>query len=485
MDATVEKDGDHDLLVRTVYSPDAGGLNISIDGERALTTVPYSSDYTSHWIRIENLNLTAGSHHVAVSNDGNGRTSMERMMVVPHDDVEEKLAQVEALLHDHRDKVVYLYSGAQASQWDDHTYLNWLGQEGWGIAGTLRFPVHELVPTNSTFIYDPNAYDSIALHVTPTGAELVPIVRGMSDGRSYRAEVSLQYIGTPVGPSVGTVAVYGVNNATGTTNIIHTGPLLKNGSPGNVYSNYSYSFAVPDGFSNISLFVSPALGVEDLFVDQLSLGNQGSSEPTLDLTVPEDGDYILKMDGVPESSPPYVTIDGIAYPLSRTGEMMEFDLPNMTAGQHVVRCGVNSVYGAALSPAGLEIQDVSTAATFERVSNTEYIIHHSGDGPSWVLVSESYNNLWKAEMDGVELEHVQVNSMVNAYYVPVGGEHDIFVKFQGQEVYGNILLYMLAATVVSMLVLAVLQYPAFHNGQAGGAPLLTNLISRWARRGGR
>jgi hypothetical protein len=483
LSVTAQESGDHDILLRVVYEPNAGRLNVTVDGQRVLTTVPYASDYTSRWIRLEDVNLSKGSHLVTISNDGTGRISLERMMVMPHDLVEEKLTQVEQVLSDNSDKVVYVYSGALAPQWDHNSYLNWQGTKGWGIADTLHFPVADLT-RNGTFIYDPNALNSIALWVGPEGVTLTPVYRGSEDGRTYHTEFSLRYIGNPVGPSVGTVTVYGRNTTTGVTTIIGTGPLLKGSSPSSIYSNYSYELSVPEGYSNISLVAAPALGVDDLCIDQLSITNSATSLPSMSINVPRDGNYVLKVDGSSNASP-YVIVDGTTYPLSRISDNMEFDLPNMTSGQHTVQFGIDYIYGAMLGSFQNPPNASTAVASFERTSNLEYKVQVTSDGPTWILISESYNSLWEANLDGKTLEHVKVNSMVNAYYIPEGGVHNITVTFKGQQVYDEMIVSIIAATIVSIIVLAVFQYPVFHNGREGRLLLLNGILLRFPRRGGR
>jgi hypothetical protein len=73
----------------------------------------------------------------------------------------------------------------------------------------------------------------------------------------------------------------------------------------------------------------------------------------------------------------------------------------------------------------------------------------SSSNSTWLLLSESYNPLWKAYIGGTELESVPMDSVVNAFLVPAGENQTVVIKFGGQSIYQNIVLELVVATGVA------------------------------------
>jgi hypothetical protein len=178
-----------------------------------------------------------------VAGDGSGAVSLEQAILVPHDEVESRLAQLNGLLEEHRDKVVYLYSASQAPHWLDGTFLEWMGPKGQGIAASIQIPIASMVDPRE-WTYDPEAYQNVTVLMNRNGTVLRPEVGGLTSGVSYGASLSLKYEGEPTGDMVATVIIRGTDVNTG--NKVVLGMVMLDRDAARGYADYKFDFTVPD-----------------------------------------------------------------------------------------------------------------------------------------------------------------------------------------------------------------------------------------------
>lgn len=454
---TVPETGEFDLLIRTIYGPNAGGLSITIDDETIISTVPWASYQKAQWIRVQDVQLTSGHHKLTVSNDGTGLMSLEQAILVPHNIVESRLGDLNQLLEQHKEKIVLLYSGTQASQWQDGTYLQWNGEEGNGIANTYRLPIKEMVDEKN-WVHDLEASSSMAVRIRSTGLAFAPVLGNLAGGATYPMGISLRYEGDLTDDTVATVVVQGRNDTTG--NLILLGiTVLKGDGNTEGYTDYSFNITIPEGVHQLEMNITPGQGITSLYADLLSVWAPDSDFPRAYLEFPTNGSYLVQVKGLNATSDPYITIDGTLYPLGGSNGTFYSNAINVTAGTYLVEVGVSNVYSMEFVPASLVLERTDTIVSFQRKSNTEYEASITTDQAGWVLLAESYDTLWVAEMDGQELMQVQVNSVVNAFFIPSAGNHTITFKFHGEEIYQGMLIILLVATVCSIAALVLVQRP--------------------------
>jgi hypothetical protein len=454
---SVRYSGEYDLLVRTFYGPDAGKLTVSIDGRTVISSDNSDPAGRAGWIRVQGLSLSSGAHVLTVAGDGSGAVSLEQAILVPHDEVESRLAQLNGLLEEHRDKVVYLYSASQAPHWLDGTFLEWMGPKGQGIAASIQIPIASMVDPRE-WTYDPEAYQNVTVLMNRNGTVLRPEVGGLTSGVSYGASLSLKYEGEPTGDMVATVIIRGTDVNTGNKVVLGM-VMLDRDAATSGYADYNFDFTVPDGVHQLEFDVRPTSGVDRLYADRLDISISSPGRIQALIEIPVDGTYYIQLESDDASSDPYITIDGVRYPLTGQNGTYRSAALNLASGEHLVEVGLSNLYSMAFVPASLDQGQANMVVEYERKSNIDYEVRVTTDRAGWILLSESYNTMWVAELDGQELEHIQVNGMVNAFYIPSAGEHTITITFHGQEIYNNMLIVMLVATVVSSFVLVVVLTP--------------------------
>jgi hypothetical protein len=452
-------DGQYDILVKTVFRPDAGRLSVRVDGSLNTTISPYATNPHSEWVRISDVNLTSGGHDLILSNDGSGSSSVEQIIVVPHDTMIDRLSEATNLLERYKDKVIYTVSGAQSSHWVPGTYLTWHGSNGWGLSSSAVLQSYDVV-SNSSLFDDPLSASGVATYINSTGLPIRPMVTGFSANVTYAVEIVLRAADGDNNDTLGSVGVWGREN--GQARILDAAEITGDGSSG--YLHFQFNFTSSRDMDQIEFDIVPAVG-KTLYFDQISVWIQNQTYPTVGFDVPVEGDYYLKVAGANGSASSVLTIDGTEYlPITYDEGYWVYRVENLSHGPHVAMVGITDIYALLLSQAEPVAAKSIPDVTYERTSNIEYKVSVSSDRPTWILLSESYNPLWVAEMDGVELQHVSLDSMVNGYYVPEGGNHTITIHFHGQEIYGNILVEMFLMLAASIALMALVLSPRLWKG---------------------
>jgi hypothetical protein len=74
-----------------------------------------------------------------------------------------------------------------------------------------------------------------------------------------------------------------------------------------------------------------------------------------------------------------------------------------------------------------------TSVTYERIDETHYVAHVTTDTPFLLVFSEAYHPLWKAYIDGDEIESMPTNFFCNGFAIDKIGEYDVFIEYGGQR----------------------------------------------------
>jgi hypothetical protein len=71
--------------------------------------------------------------------------------------------------------------------------------------------------------------------------------------------------------------------------------------------------------------------------------------------------------------------------------------------------------------------------SYEEVNPTKYTVHVQTEKPFHLILSQAYHPLWKAYLDGQEIESEPINSIFNGFYLTKAGEYDVNIEFVGQR----------------------------------------------------
>jgi hypothetical protein len=437
-----DKSGQYDLLLSVVEGPESGRITVTVDNEEVAVISPYSSTPSERWVRISNITLEEGQHAVAFTGDGSGNCSLGQLILAPHSDVDNRLALLSNILKEHSSKVVYML-GASSPAWSEGTFFPWMGSDGQGLASEVQITAAAF--QDPVLTVDDDALGGLAAVVEPRGRISSPTFHNLVGGQNYTVSLSVD---NPGGSSTSSqIEVWGGRN--GTMSLIHASSVMV--SPGAGYQEQMVEFTLPEGMDYAQIQVYA--GENGLRIDRLTMQPEQQVSPQMVVNLPFADEYSLMIAGGNGS----ITVDGtlVRY-TSYVNGIYTYDAGFLAEGVHTLGVGDEGVYAAYLQP--LEGGEaVSTAkVSYQKISNVEYRVDVSSDGPVWLLLSESYSPLWSAEIDGTALEHIEVDSMVNAFYIPGGGDHTVVIRFLGQDTYGSIVIslgiILLASTAVFTVV---------------------------------
>jgi hypothetical protein len=433
-------DDEYDLLLSLVEGPEAGQLDISVDGQNVTSLLPSSTYLHQQWVRISGLNLTKGQHFVTIENDGRGNSSLGQLILVPHQDVDDRLELLSKILDKHTNKLVSIV-GANSHLWSDGTFFPWTGPKGEGVASMMQLAATDFAGYEQ--VVDQNAYGGLAVEVGARERIDSPIVRDLKGGLNYTVSLSVNNPGKTSTSSQMEIWA-GSNN---TLSLVQVNSIMI--PSGSAYWDQDINFTLPHESDRMEVRIYA--GENGLRVDRLAMWPQVEVSPEVGIDITHTGEYVLRVAGGDGS----ITIDGALIPYSSYADgIYLYNSSLLTSGHHIIGLGGEGVYALYYyHEAYTQDSSVSTLA-FQRVSNVEFTINITSDGPTWFVLSESYHPLWSAVMEGTVLEHIQADSMINAFYIPGGGNHTITVRFLGQDTYNSILISLLVLLVVSTAMFA-------------------------------
>ena len=92
--------------------------------------------------------------------------------------------------------------------------------------------------------------------------------------------------------------------------------------------------------------------------------------------------------------------------------------------------------------------------SYEMINPTKYTVHVKTSTPFFLVFSEAYHNLWKAYVDGEEIQSIPAYSFINTFQISKTGEYDIVIEFIGQRyvVYGGIIsIISITLTIIYLI----------------------------------
>lgn len=415
-----ESDGTFSLWLDMIFGPDCGTVTISVDG-REVAEIDTSSTFThSAWTHIADLNVTSGKHTMTLSTHGDGKICVQRVLFTGTENYNSALERGKEMLSKLSDKTAFVVP--VTSSWNG-AYLPWLGDDGYGIGSSLT----------SSFIIDGNltvlkSGESMTLATIPeTTAGLPYTIKLDADPQDVNSAVLIEVWEDGSSIPIASLAVSGSDIKDASLAVVSSGGSLK--------------------------ITMKSVGQNSVYVDSATISIE-HSYASHEIDLPYGGEFLLRIAGEDTGT---FYVDGVPVELQKNGKYLEAVI-SLDEGKHTLRVEDMNLYGVSLLPAGFEIsQPPEGTIEFTHPNNTNYEINTSSDDWMWMIVADSYSDLWVATLeDGTVLEHVSTNSMANAYHVPPG-DHTITLHYEGQETYTNmVIIYfvVLACAVAFMYMLA-------------------------------
>jgi len=192
-----------------------------------------------------------------------------------------------------------------------------------------------------------------------------------------------------------------------------------------------------------------------------------SSPITKDISVlaPKSDEYFLVVKSDTEVNISYA--EEVIQLVTASGDWQYFGPIMLQQGVHEV--GVSSytkahIYSVALLPSNLELQSENSAmlAKYERVSPVEWSVTVDASAPFVIVFTEPYDPLWRAYVNGKEIDPIKLYDTVNGFYLEDTGLLHIKIYYKLQDYFnlGYALSLITAVIVVASIVFNKLKFRA-------------------------
>lgn len=458
---------DQELLIKLIYGPNAGLLNISLDGDPLAQVRPFALQEHEGWIRLSGIpGNTTGE--LTLENDGSGSNAVEQVILTPRSKIESSLQTVKDALEPYKDKITMVFSGTGSGQWSAAGHTAW-GDLGLGRGANLSLDARSLV-SNKYLVADPAAQDGWAVVIDEDGNPfylgwpLKELVAGLEYNVSFN-------IRTDQGGLDGYALLEAIVPETG--EVLAT-ILLESTQVGQAYQHFNFTFEAAD--ANVQFRVVTANGTGALYLSDIEVTPSQTTELTLDLDLLWSGDYEIGVTQNNDTNNIGLSMDDAPLPLITSAlDVHQVFAANSTApGGHDLNFSSDLVYGLYVRLSNMTAgTNGSAQLQYEKISNTEYRVKVTSSNGTWLLLSESYNPLWKAHIGDTALESVPMDSVVNSFRVPAGDNLTVIIKFEGQSVYQNIIITLVlatgAATIVTVAIAVLVRWKMLPGGRKGSA----------------
>ncbi len=458
---STSSDDDQTLLIKLLYGPNAGLLNISLGGELLAQVRPYALQEHEGWISIAGIpGNTTGE--LMLENDGSGSNAVEQVILAPGSKIESSLQMVKETLEPYKDKITMVFSGTGSGLWSEGGHTAW-GDLGLGRGANLSLDARSLV-SNKHLIADPAARDGWAAVIAEDGKPFYlgwPL-KELVAGREYNVSFNIR---TDRGGLDGYALLEAIVPETG--EVLATLP-VDSSQIGQAYQRFNSTIEAPD--ANVQFRVVTANGNGTLYLSDIEVTPSRTTDLNLGLDLLWSGDYEIGVTQNNDMENIGLSMDGVPLPLITSAlDVHQVYAANSTApGGHDLNFSSDLVYGLYVRSANrTTVTNGPSSLQYEKISNTEYRVNVTSSNGTWLLLSESYNPLWKAYIGSTALESVPMDSVVNSFQVPAGENLTVIIKFEGQAVYQNIVIGLVLATGAATAVTVAMAVLVLRKTQPG------------------
>ena len=467
----VASSGNYDVWARIGYLSGRGNLSISIDSSPFGEIKPESDYWTGLlWVRMTNLDLSAGRHTITLENHGPGYNDVDSIAVVEP-----------SLFQSAQDELLNSMATSQERIVDVRRATNVFGRElqpGWSIY-LMQYEDHLLKAENTLIPIKDNANASASS--TQTGHAPEAAIDGAVETRwasDPTQEVpqwfQMEY---PTEQDVAGVRIffetayardYTVQTWNGTDWVVQVNVT------GNALLSPAYTFRESVRTTKLLLNVT-GYGTPHHLVSVIEFEPSELSSITANYSVAKQGRYMIavRLASGPEYGTLNLKIGGYSLRFNCSDSQEQFrwyeggplwfdggESSISVSAQGKILFDEMVLYSLKEDEDGSVLQNLfssnsdSPTIEYQVMDPTAYRVHVKTSQPFFLLFSETYNPLWKARLsDGQEIEPVIAYSLINAFYINRTGEFDLEVYFAGQMFADFGLRLSLASLIVVTIVL--------------------------------
>lgn len=474
--------GTYEVWIRIGFADNRGKLNVKIDGRDVCEIKPLSNYWSGlKWVKIATLRLDEGEHTITLTNDGTGFNDVDAIAIVEPQVLHSKINELLNTLQKSKSRILYVLEAENiftynlSSNW--HVALK--PYEGYVLS--LETHYKNISPMGRASASSSGTWGEITLWPTLAN-DGNPDTRWASKPGAPMPQWFMIEWDTPQ-------KVDGVRLAFERAHAVDYRVQTWNGTAwidqaiieGNTLLERAHIFNETVETTKVRIYVTK---VTDLY-NLVSIWELEAFTMPLPLStklfIPRDGHYSFALRIILE--------DTLAVPLIRVDDqVLILKQPNATGkviwyegepiylkvGEHEIKIRSTSssgkmsldqliIYSLENKRENIDVDGIFGSLStqlphisYEKISPCEYKVHVKNSTGSFTLVfSESYHPLWKAYVEGEEMDSIPIYSIVNGFYINKTGDFSIKIYFKGQT-YAEYGLKISGATLVLVMLILVI-----------------------------
>ena len=401
----LEKDGSYEVWARVVCDKNSGKLSLSIDGREVGSIIPYSPSLTIKWIKLGDVDLSNGRHNLLLQNKKSPygtANDLDEIILVEPEELKAKVKETKELIEKSKRVVVIV----EKNKLYNFLYKELEGEEVIIDDDQAKFwqnvnPAHVVLSDDSGI--KARSENSLRIDIHEAGRKYYTLIEKRYD--PFQDWSDKDYF-----------VLWFKGQETNTSFLFN---VLFNGS-----HNDRVGFSIPDVFTGwkkmVFLKSYPDVRKGEINWSQVWLIRLASNDKNI------TGDFYL--DRISSGRFEEMEMDVIGkldFP-KREYQTSEFKDYLVFYSQKEDEEGIKF-------PEFFDIKRPSPEVNFTKINPTKYEVKVNAKEPFFLIFSDSYHPLWKAYINGEEIDSVISYSFINGFYINKTGEMDIKVEFIGQR----------------------------------------------------
>ena len=449
---SVKSDGIYNIWLRIGFAPCRGKLTIYVDGEPLGEIKPEFPTWAKlAWINITSLTLSKGEHYITFENDGTGYNDIDAVAIFHSSEFKSKIEAVEKLLQNFSGRIIYILEA-------ENTFLNFSDITQWNW---IKIP-----------------YDSYILRFNSLGLNIAPYAsaRATSSSESYAAQYAIdnnlgtrwaseksmlpQWLeltwskpqkirGVQIFFERAYARDYSIQVWNG-TNWVNEVTVF-----GNDKLEVTHEFKKPVETTKMRIFVTAFSVYDRVSIWEFRVYSTKTTTASTKIIIPRKGLYMLAARIATGSKFGTFTlkINNDSYDI-QCNETTEENFKwytigplNLSAGEQTIEIGGRGLIEidkimfyslndneTRLSPENLfHESNKHVLLNYTKIDPCTYQVNINAQKGCLLVLSETYNPLWKAFVNGNEISSIQTDSFINCFPISETGNFTVTIRFTGQN----------------------------------------------------
>jgi len=476
----VDSDGTYDIWMRIGFGPNRGILTITLD-DNLLSKIQPNSSYWSRliWVKVKTVDLKMGRHIIKLENDGSGYNDIDAVAIIKPEDFMSEMKSLLNSIENYPGRIIHILEAENAFIGELSSRLH--------IAPKL-YEDYLLTFEDNYENISPEGRSSASSSGTWGDITLWPYLA--NDGNLATRWASKPHEQMPQWLMIEWDApqkINGVRILFERANAVDYKVQSWNGTAwidqavveGNDLLERIHMFNVTVETMKMRIYITRVTELYDLVSIWELEALTTPALPSTKIFILKDGYYrfALRLIREDEQAVPFMMVDDQTITLQQSNftesiVWYEGEPIYLKKGEHEIRIGSLSLSGKMsldqiiIYSLRNENEEINVNRLFEpslysaphveyeKISPCEYKVHlENSTGPSIIAFSESYHPLWRAYVDGEEIEPIPLYSMINGFYINKTGDFNIKIYFKGQDYAENGLKISGATLVLAALML--------------------------------